>query len=335
MMSSSLLQTIRRIAMRTVKLLAAIVISVVLALSAAQAAPPTYPDKPIRLVIGSAPGSGPDIISRALAERLYGAWGQRVVVDARPGVAGILSAELVLRTPPDGYTWMMLTSQLLVATEVFPNVKFNLEKDFASISLIGTVPFVLVVNPEVPAKSIPELIELAKKTPLRYGSAGTGASEHLSGVLFTRLTGTDILHVPYKGIAEALTAAMGKEVHFTYGVLPAVLAMIQSGRVRALGVTSPKRDALLPDVPSISELVPGYQTLGWYSVVAPTGTPEAVLVKASAEAAKAVKDPQFAEQLKSLGITLVGSTRAELDAFRQAQRKQISEIVKVAGVDVK
>ena len=248
--------------MRTHRLLAAIAVSALLVAQATQAAQ-GFPEKPIRLVIGSAPGSGPDIISRALAERLYGAWGQRIVVDPRPGVAGILSAELVLRANPDGYTWMILTSQLLVATSVYPNVKFSLEKDFSSVSLIGTVPFVLVVNPELPVKSIRELVEYAKKTPLRYGSAGTGASEHLSGVLFTRLTGTDMLHVPYKGIAEALNATMGREVHLTYGVVPAVLGAVQGGRVRALGVTGPKRNALLPDVPSISEAVPGYQTLGW------------------------------------------------------------------------
>ena len=302
---------------------------------AAHAAQTTFPDKPIRLVIGSAPGSGPDIISRALADRLYGAWSQRVVVDARPGVAGILSADLVLRAAPDGYTWMMLTSQLLVATSVYPNVKFNLIKDFASVSLIGTVPFVLVINNDMPAKSIRELVELAKKTPLSYGSAGTGASEHLSGDLFTRMTGTTMLHVPYKGVAEALSATMGREVQLTYGVVPAVMGAVQSGRVRALGVTGPKRNALLPDVPSISEAVPGYQTLGWYSVVAPVGTPEAVLAKASAEIAKSVREPQFREQLKGLGLDLVGSTRAELDEFRREQTKQIADIVKSAGVTAK
>ncbi|MBI4192957.1 MAG: tripartite tricarboxylate transporter substrate binding protein [Betaproteobacteria bacterium] len=323
--------------MRTLKLLTAIAIPAVLAVPAAHAAQPGYPEKPIRFVIGSAPGSGPDIIARVLAERLYGAWGQRVVVDSRPGVAGILSADLVLRSAPDGYTWMMLTSQLLVATAVYPNVKFNLGKDFASISLIGTVPFVLAVNPELPAKSIRELIELAKKTPgaLQYGSAGTGATEHLSGVLFTRLTGTNMLHVPYKGIAEALAATMGKEVHLTYAVLPAALSIVKSGRVRALAVTSLKRAALLPDVPTISETVPGYQTHGWYSVVAPTGTPPAVLAKVSAEVVKAVKEPQFGEQLKALGLDLVGSSRAELDAFRRDQTKRINEIVKASGVDVK
>ena len=321
--------------MSALKLLAAVALPVMLAVPAAHAAQPAYPEKPIRLIIGSAPGSGPDIISRVLAERLYGVWGQRVVVDSRPGVAGILSADLALRSVPDGYTWMMLTSQLMVATAVYPNVKFNLDKDFTSISLIGTVPFALVVNNELPAKSVRDLIQLAKTTPLRYGSAGTGATEHLSAVLFNTLTKTDMLHVPYKGVAEAIAATMGKEVHLTYVVLPAVLGAIQSGRVRALGVTSPKRTPLLPDVPAIAEAVPGYQTYGWYSVVAPTGTPEAILAKASAEVAKAVKEPQFGEQLKSLGLDLVGSSRAELDAWRRGQRTQINELVKASGVNVK
>ncbi len=252
-----------------------------------------WPERPIRLVIGSAPGSGPDIISRVISERLYKAWNQRVVVDARPGVAGVISADIVSRSVPDGYTWMMLTSQLFVATAVYPNLKFNLDKDFVSISLIGTVPFVLVVHPEVPAKSIRELIDLAKKTPLRYGSAGAGASEHLSGVMFTRLTGTEMLHVPYKGVPQAIADTMAKEVHLTYAVLPAVQPMIQSGRVRPLGVTTPKRAATLPDVPAIGEVVPGYQMFGWYSLVAPTGTPTAILDKASAAAVAAVREAEL------------------------------------------
>jgi tripartite-type tricarboxylate transporter receptor subunit TctC len=294
-----------------------------------------WPDRPIRLVIGSAPGSGPDIISRALADRLYKAWEQRVVVDARPGVAGTISADIVSRSVPDGYTWMMLTSQLFVATSVYPNLKFNLDKDFVSITLIGTVPFVLVVHPEVPAKSIKELIELAKKTPLRYGSAGAGASEHLSGVMFTRLTGTEMLHVPYKGVAQAIADTMSKEVHLTYAVLPAVQPMIQSGRVRPLGVTTPKRAEALPDVPAIGEVVPGYRMFGWYSLVAPRGTPTAILEKVNAAAVTAVREPEFTQQLKTLGIGVVASSRAELDQFRREERKRITELVKAANVDVK
>ena len=325
--------------MRTHKLMAAIAIPMASAVFTvpAHAAQATYPDRPIRLVLGSAPGSGPDIIARVVSERLYGAWGQRIVVDARPGVAGALSAEMVTRSAPDGYTWMMLTSQLLVASNVYTNLKFNLAKDFASISLIGTVPFVQVVNPQVPAKSIPELIELAKKKPgsLKYGSAGAGASEHLSGFLFTHLTHTEMLHVPYKGIAQALADTIGNEVQLSYPVLPAALPHIQSGRVRALGVTSRSRSKVLPDLPSISEAVPGYEMLGWYSLVAPTGTPNEVLAKASAEVAKAVKEPEFGEKLKGLGLELVGSTRTELDAFRRDQTKKIGEIVKASGVDLK
>jgi tripartite-type tricarboxylate transporter receptor subunit TctC len=301
------------------------------------AAQTKYPDKPIRLIIGSAPGSGPDIISRLAADHLYGAWGERVVVDSRPGVAGILSAELALRANPDGYTWMMLTSQLFVATSVYPDLKFNLDKDFVSIALIGMVPFVQMINPQVPAKSIPELIAVAKKSPgkLRYGSAGSGASEHLSGVMFTRLTGTEMLHVPYKGVPQAIADTLSNEVQLTYAVYPAARPHVDSGRLRALGVTTPKRSPALPDVPAIAEAVPGYAMFGWYSLVAPRGTPNPVLEKASAEVIKAVKDPAFGEKLKVQGIEIVGGGRKELDTFRSAERKRITELVKASGVDIK
>jgi tripartite-type tricarboxylate transporter receptor subunit TctC len=307
------------------------------AVPAAYAAQPAYPEKPIRLIIGSAPGSGPDIASRLVGDHLYGVWGQRVVVDSRPGVAGIISAELALNANPDGYTWMMLTSQLFVATSVYPNLKFNLDKDFVSIALIGTVPFVQMVNPQVPAKSISELIALAKKQPgkLRYGSAGAGASEHLCGVMFTRMTGTDMLHVPYKGIPQAIVDTLANEVQLTYAVYPAARPLVESGRLRAIGVTTPKRSPALPDVPAISEVVPGYAMFGWYSLVAPKGTPEAILAKAGAEVVKAVQQPAFGERLKVLGIETIGGGRKELDAFRSSERKRVTELVKASGVEIK
>jgi tripartite-type tricarboxylate transporter receptor subunit TctC len=272
-----------------------------------------------------------------MADHLYGAWGQRVVVDARPGVAGIISAELALRANPDGYTWMMLTSQLFVATSVYRGLKFDLDKDFVSIALIGTVPFVQMVNPQVPAKSIPELIALAKAQPgkLRYGSAGAGASEHLSGVMFTRLTGTDMLHVPYKGIPQAIVDTLAGEVQLTYAVYPAARPHVESGRLRAIGVTTPKRSPSLPDVPAISEVVPGYSMFGWYSLVAPKGAPNAILVKAGAEVIKAVQQPAFGEKLKVLGIEILPGGRKELDAFRSNERKRITELVKASGVEIK
>jgi tripartite-type tricarboxylate transporter receptor subunit TctC len=322
--------------MRTDRLLTAIALAVTFSAPATLAAQPAFPDKPVRLIIGSAPGSGPDIIARLVADHLYGAWDQRVVVDARPGVAGIISADLALRANPDGYTWMMLTSQLFVATSVYSNIKFNLDQDFVSMALIGTVPFVQMVNPQVPAKSIADLIALAKKSPgkLRYGSAGTGASEHLSGLLFTRMTGTDMLHVPYKGIGQAIADAMAGEVQLTYAVFPAARPHIESGRLRATGVTTPKRSPALPNVPAIAEAVPGYAMFGWYSIVAPKGTPEAVLAKAGAEIVKATQLPAFGERLKFLGIEVVGGGRKELDSFRNNERKRITELVKAAGVKI-
>ncbi|HET9404375.1 MAG TPA: tripartite tricarboxylate transporter substrate-binding protein [Burkholderiales bacterium] len=322
--------------MNAQRVLAAIA-AVLISAPAAQAAQSGFPDKPVRLIIGSAPGSGPDIIARLVADHLYGAWGQRVVVDSRPGVAGVISAELSLRANPDGYTWMMLTSQLFVATSVYPDLKFDLDKDFVSIALIGTVSFVQMVNPKVPAKSISELIALAKKSPgkLRYGSAGAGASEHLSGLLFTRMSGTDMLHVPYKGIAQAILDTIGNEVQLTYAVYPAARPHVESGRLLAIGVTTPKRSPALPNVPAIAETLPGYAMFGWYSLVAPKGTPNAVLAKTSDEVLRAVKDPAFGNRLKTLGIEVVGGGRKDLDTFRRNERKRVSELVKAAGVTIK
>jgi tripartite-type tricarboxylate transporter receptor subunit TctC len=259
-----------------------------LELTAAQSAP-TYPDRPIRLVIGSAPGSGPDIVARVLSERLYKSWQQRIVVDARPGLAGAVSAEIATRAIPDGYTWLMMTSQLFIATKVYKGLKFDLERDFASIALIGSVPYVLVVNPQMPVKSVGDLIQLSKESKLRHGSAGPGGGEHLCMVYFLHRAGAQMLHVPYKGIAQALADVAGQEIHTTFAVVPAALPMVQGGRVRPIGVTSTKRAPLLPDVPAIADTVPGFENFGWYSIIAPKATPVAVVEKVSAEIVKAVR----------------------------------------------
>ena len=319
--------------MRRSNLFAIVLLALAVPVHAAQ--PAGYPERPVRLVIGSAPGSGPDIIARVLSERLYKSWNQRIVVDARPGVAGALSAEIVARATADGYTWLMMTSQLFIATKVYKDLKFDLERDFASIALIGTVPYVLVVNPQVSAKSVGELIQLAKKTQLRHGSAGAGGGEHLCMVYFLHMAGAQMLHVPYKGIAQALADVAGREIHTTFAVVPAALPMVQGGRVRPIGVTSTKRAPLLPDVPPIADTVPGFENFGWYSVIAPMGTPRAVLEKVSAEVVKVVKEPEFGEQLKVLGIDIVGGSRTELDAFRRSEAKRMGDIVKTANLDVK
>ena len=322
--------------MRTARLLATVTLPALMATSAAYAAQPAFPDKPIRLIVGSASGSGPDIMARLIADHLYGVWGQRVVVDARPGVAGIISAEQALRSERDGYTWMMLTSQLFIATSVYPDLKFNLDKDFVSVSLVGLVPWVLTVNPQVPAQSVSELIALAKKSPgkLRYGSGGPGSGEHFTTVMFTHLAGINMLHVPYKGIAQALLDTIANEIQMQFAVYPAAWPQVSSGRLRALGVSTAKRAPGLPNVPTIVEAVPGYVNFGWYSIVAPKGTPTAVLAKASAEIVMAAREPAFGERLKVLGIEIIGGGRKELDDFRTTERKRLTELVKATGISI-
>jgi tripartite-type tricarboxylate transporter receptor subunit TctC len=322
--------------MQTAKLLGAITFPLLALTSLPHAAAQSFPDKPIRLIIGSAPGSGPDIIARLIAEHLDNVWGQRVVVDARPGLGGVLSAEQTLRANPDGYTWMMLTSQLFVSTSVYPNLKFNLDKDFVSVSLVGLVPWVLTVNPQLPAKSVPELLTLAKKSPgkIRYGSGGPGSGEHFTSVMFTHLAGVNMLHVPYKGVAQALLDTISNEIHMQFAVFPAAKPHVDAGRLRGLGVSTAKRAPGLPDLPVIVDTVPGYVNFGWYSIVAPKGTPQVVLAKASAEVVKAAREPAFGERLKTLGIEILGGDRKELDAFRAAERKRVTEIVKATGISI-
>lgn len=313
---------------------ASITVAAVLAVAPAHAAQTAFPDKPIRLIIGSAAGSGPDIVARLLSDHLVKAWGQQIIVDSRPGVAGIVSAETTLRANPDGYTWMMLTSQLFIATAgVYPNLKFDLERDFVSIAMVGLVPYVLAMYPKLPVNSVAELIALAKKSPgkLRHGSAGTGGGEHFTMEMFKRAAGIDILHVPYKAITQAMIDVIGNEIQLCFAVFPVAKPHADTGRLRALGVTTAKRAPGLPDVPAIGETVPGYDTFGWYSVVAPRGTPEAVLAKASAEVVKGIQQPVFGEKLKFQGIEITAGGRKELDQFRAIERKRFIELVKATG----
>lgn len=299
------------------------------------AAQPAYPDKPIRLIIGSAPGSGPDIVARLVAEHITGAWGQQVIVDSRLGAAGIISAELALKANPDGYTWLLVTSQLLIATSgVYPNVRFDIERDFPAIAMIGRIPYVLAVNSKLPANTVPDLIALAKKAPgkLRHGSAGTGGGEHFTMELFKRAAGIDMLHVPYKGIAQAMIDVIANEIQTSFAVVAVAKPHVDSGRVRGLGVTTTRRAPGLPDLPPISDFLPGYDTFGWYSLVAPKGTPEAILDKVSAEVVKGISQAVFGERLRVHGIEVTAGGRKQLDTFRAAERKRFSELVKVTGV---
>lgn len=293
----------------------------------------TYPARPIRIVVASTPGSGPDIVARLLGGKLTEAWGQQIVIDARAGASGRIAAETVARAAPDGYTLLILTSQLATVDAMYKDLTYSLVKDFAPISLLGTATSVLVVTPSLPATSVKELVALAKSRPgvLRYGSSGSGTSFHLVAEVFKFKTGTDIFHVPYKGATPPLTNTMSGEVDMTFTAIAQCLPLIRSSKLRALGISSGKRTTLAPDLPSIAESVPGFDFTSWYGLIAPMKTPSAILSKLNAEIVKALSTSEGRERLASLGIEPIGSSQKDFALFFSAQLEKLREAVKVSG----
>jgi tripartite-type tricarboxylate transporter receptor subunit TctC len=297
------------------------------------AAPPVYPTKPIRIIATTTPGSGPDIIARLIGQKLTQAWGQPVVVEPRPGASGMIGAEIAARASPDGYTFMIATSQHAIVNAMYEKRTYDLIKDFAPVSLMASTPFLLVVNPSVPAHSINELIGLAKSKAgqLKYGSGGSGSPPHLSMEIFKSMTSIDILHVPYKGVTPALNDTVAGHVQMTFSVIPACIALVKAGKVKTLGITTAKRSVLVPDVPAIAESVPGYEFIGWYSVVVPARTPRAIITKANAEIVRALRAADFQERLAALGAEPLGTTAQELDRFMREQVEKMRKAVKDSG----
>jgi tripartite-type tricarboxylate transporter receptor subunit TctC len=295
--------------------------------------PGQYPLKPIRLIILSTPASGPDIVGRLIGAHLTEAWGQQVVIDPRPGASGIIGAELAARAAPDGYTLVIATTQAAIVSVMFDKLKFDLLKDFAPISLMASTPFLLVVNPGLPVKTLADFVALAKTKPgdLRYGSGGSGSPPHLAAELFKHMAGIDVQHVPYKGVTPALTDTIAGQVHMTISVVPAVLAHMRSGRVRALGITSARRSEVLPEVPAIGETIPGYEYIGWYTLLAPAKTPAAIINRLNAEVVSALKTSAVREKLADLGAEPIGSSVREVTEFIPAQIGRLRELVKISG----
>lgn len=293
-----------------------------------------YPDRPIRVIVPSAPGSGPDIIARLVGARLTEAWAQQVVTDNRAGAAGRIGTEIALRATPDGYTLELVTSQTLIASLFFEKPTYNLSTDFVPICLIASTPYVLVANPSVRAKSVKELVALAKARPgaLQYGSSGTGGALHLTGELFKMMAGIDLLHVPYKSVVFALTDVMGGQVQLAFSVVPAALPAIKQGKLRALGVTTAKRTPLAPDLEAIAETVPGYQMIGWYGLVAPRKTPDAIIRKLNAEIVKALSSPEMQKMLRARGADPIGTTSREFASFLSEETAKTRKTIKAAGI---
>ncbi len=292
-----------------------------------------YPTKPIRIIVTSTAGAGGDIVARLVGGKLTEFAGQQVIVDNRAGAGGRIAAELAARSAPDGYTLMMMTATLTIVNAMYDKLNYNLVNDFAPISLLGTTPFVLVVNPAVPATSVKELVALAKARPgaLKYGSGGSGSTFHLSAEIFKHMTGTDILHVPYKGGTPPLTNTLSGEVDMSIQPIAQVLPMIKSGKLRALGVTSAKRTPLMPDLPAIAETVPGYEFVGFYGLVAPAKTPPAILSKLNADLIKTMNTSAVLERMKSLGIDARGTSPQDYASFITDQLEWMKEAVKVSG----
>jgi tripartite-type tricarboxylate transporter receptor subunit TctC len=303
------------------------------ALFSSEALAQAYPTKPVRIVVTSTPGSGGDIMARLIGGKLTESLGQQFIVDNRAGAGGRIGAETAAKAAPDGYTLMMMTATLTIVNAMYEDLKYNLVRDFLPVSLLGSIPFILVVNPSLPATSVKELVSLAKSRPgaLKYGSGGSGSTFHLSAEIFKFMTGTDILHVPYKGGTPPLTNTMTGEVDLSFQPMSACLSMINSGKLRALGVTSAKRTSLMPDLPSIAEFVPGYEFIGWYALVAPAKTSPAILAKLNAEAVKAVNTSVVRERMISLGIEPRGSSQHDLALHISEQLEKMKEAVKVSG----
>ena len=323
-------EILRKIGIAALSAFCSVLVLCPVAVFQAEAVAQTYPTKPIRMVVTNAPGAGADVIARLIGSKLSEGLGQQIVIDNRPGASGRIGMEVGARSAPDGYNLLMVSSSNVVASAMFENLKYDLVKDFSPISLLGMTPFIFVVNPSLQATSITELVALAKSQPgmLKYGQGSE--AQHLSAEIFKYIAGCDILNVPYKGSSQAVTGTMAGEVHMTFQAIPTVTSLIKSGKLRALGVTSAKRTSLVPDMPAISESVPGYEYSGWYAIVAPAKTPPPIITKLHAEVVKGLDNPIMRERLTVLGVDALGTSPQECATYLQTQMEKMKVAVKIA-----
>lgn len=293
--------------------------------------------KPIKLLVGFPPGGGTDAVARTLAEKLKDELGVPVVVENKPGAGATLGADLVAKSPGDGYTLLMGAAHHTIAQKVYSKLNYNIDRDFAPITVVAMVPNMVVVNSEVPAKNIAEFIALAKTQPgkLNYGSAGAGTAHHLIGEMFKLRAGVDLVHVPYKGSSPAVADLLSGQVQLMFDTVTSGLPQVKAGKLRALAVTTAKRSSAMPDVPSLSETaLPGFDVGTWFGLLAPAATPPAIVQKLNAEIVKIIQQPDVRKQMLEAGSEPMGNTsqqmaaqiKAELEAF-EAVVKQIKLVV--------
>jgi tripartite-type tricarboxylate transporter receptor subunit TctC len=295
-----------------------------------------YPSKPIRVIVPFAAGASNDIVARLIAPRLSEGLGQTVIVDNRPGAGGILAGELVARANPDGYTLLMGSpGPLTVNPLLFPKLSYQPGRDFAPVSLVSSVPMILLVNPSLPAKSVQELITLARSKPgaLSYASTGTGTVPHLSAELFKLLAKVDLVHVPYKGSSPAVTDLIGGQIVVFFDNMASALPHVKTERVRALAITTPRRSPLLPELRTMIEAgVPGFDSSSWNGLVMPARTPAGAIDRFHAELVKVLKASDIRERLDGLGAETVGNTPAEFASFMENETRKWGRVVREANI---
>ena len=294
-----------------------------------------YPNKAVRLVVGFSAGGSTDVVARLLAKELTQDLGQSFVVENRPGAGSNIATEAVIRSPNDGYTLFMMAVTNAINQTLYPNLKFDILKDFSPIALGAKVPNVLVINPKLPINTVQELIAYAKKNPgtLNFASSGTGTSIHMTGELFKVQTKLDIAHIPYKGSSPALTDLVGGQVQLMFDNMPSAWPLVQAGKLRALAVSSPKRSPVAPDLPTMDESgFPGFDVSSWFGLAAPLGTPKDIIDKLNASVNKALAKPDVQKVLHDLGAFTQPMSVAEFTQFVQTETATWGKVVKEAGV---
>lgn len=310
----------------------------VLTAAACVASAQTYPTKPVRIIVPWTAGGTADTLARIMAHSLSESLGQQVLADNRPGASGQIGTELVAKAAPDGYTLVLATTAPnSTAPSLYSKLTYDPSKDFAPISLIAFTFYVLSVNPVVPAKTIPELVKLAKARPgeLNFASPGNGTPNHLSGEMFKTMAGIKMQHIPFKGSAQAIAAVIGGQIPINFENIAVVLPHIKAGKVRALGVTSATRNRYLPDVPTIAESgYPGFEAVGWFGLMAPAATPRNVLEKLNADAVRSLTSSEVSARILSLGAEVKPSTMVDFEAFNRAQIVKWAKVIKDSGARI-
>jgi tripartite-type tricarboxylate transporter receptor subunit TctC len=320
---------------QTTKPQLAVAVAVLIVISTAAYAQ-NYPSKPIRYIVPFPPGGGQDLVVRALAPRMTEALGQPVLVDNRPGAATMVGAELAAKSPPDGYTvFNGSNTTLSINPNLYSKVPYDPIKDFAPVTYIASLPNLLVVHPSLPVRTVKELAALARVKPgqLNFGSSGTGTPAQLAGVMFGDAAGVKLVHVPYRGSSQALTALISGETQIMFSSITSTLPFVKSGRMRAIAVTGAKRSLAAPELPTVAESgFPGFEAVTWYGLFVPAGTPAAIIARLNAEMVKILHAPDFRDWLVTQGADPVGGTPEELAAFVKSELNKYAKIVKASGM---